>query len=937
MRHSALCKWLVLPLSVLIVSCSQEKESDLIGKRELVISATQEATGEMDPQTRTVLVDGTNVHWSPQDQIMVFGGNESAVFTSSNTEAAATVQFSGTITLPSAGSYIWALYPNNSNTTMQGGTVTTTLPSAQVGIAGTFDDDLVILASRGVAPSASGSQTVSMDMTFKHVCSGVKFRLVRDDIKRVKLTSRRSEPVAGRFSFAWNNSGVPVVSSVTTPSTSVTVNAPSGEAFTPGVWYYIVTLPVEFTSGVTFTLTNTDNLTAERVIETGFTLTQGAFSSATDLDANIQFVEGGGEEPEPDEPDVEVQVAGPDTWVATDELKRELPIEIEGQKSGGQVIMFYWTWHTGQHGNYPAIVNIAGVQNTLGKLFFDAGDYTSNYFGPNVGHDPCFWGEPLFGYYRSTDDWVLRKHAEMLADAGVDAVAFDCTNGTLLWWDAVQRLLVVWNKAQQDGVNVPKIVFHLPFAGTTQGTFPLGEWTLSDLHYLYENLYKNNSYKNLWYYVDGHPLIMGYPTPLTSSAYDQTIRSFFTFRPGQGDYVRGGGTESGSPKWGWLQVYPQNMFNGEEMPVSVSQNASDYSQGHCYAFNSNGNSPYVKAYGRSYTSVDKNQTLLVERDPSIPGDKGSYIYGYNFQEQWDYALEKKPKYVFVTGWNEWNAARQDSWGGGTDGTHTWVNYPNSFPDQYDFERSRDIEPTCNWGDDGDNYYYQLIDNVRRFKGAGSYPNVTRPKTMAIDGDFDGWDKVSPDFKHYGGNTFHRNHGWQSNYGLSGDSRFIYTNNTGRNDFVDARVTRDADYVYFYVETKGAISARTDANWMRLLINIDRNINTGWKGYDFCLNYLNPTSDTQGIVSHATGTSWEWTNDSGDTFDYAISGNKMEIRVPRSVLGLSSSAKLDFEFKWCDNNLVTTEGSQVTRILNLYVDGDAAPGGRFNFHYKEPVE
>ncbi|MDR9824592.1 hypothetical protein RCJ22_03110, partial [Vibrio sp. FNV 38] len=64
---------------------------------------------------------------------------------------------------------------------------------------------------------------------------------------------------------------------------------------------------------------------------------------------------------------------------------------------------------------------------------------------------------------------------------------------------------------------------------------------------------------------------------------------------------------------------------------------------------------------------------------------------------------------------------------------------------------------------------------------------------------------------------------------------------------------------------------------------------------------------------------------------------MEIRVPRSVLGLSSSAKLDFEFKWADNNLVTSEGSQVTRILNLYVDGDAAPGGRFNFHYKEPVE
>ena len=62
---------------------------------------------------------------------------------------------------------------------------------------------------------------------------------------------------------------------------------------------------------------------------------------------------------------------------------------------------------------------------------------------------------------------------------------------------------------------------------------------------------------------------------------------------------------------------------------------------------------------------------------------------------------------------------------------------------------------------------------------------------------------------------------------------------------------------------------------------------------------------------------------------------MEIRVPRSVLGLTSTDKLDFEFKWADNNLVET--AAIKRILNLYVDGDAAPGGRFNFHYREPVE
>ncbi len=44
-----------------------------------------------------------------------------------------------------------------------------------------------------------------------------------------------------------------------------------------------------------------------------------------------------------------------------------------------------------------------------------------------------FWEEPLLGYYSTFDPWVLRKHAEMLADAKVDAVFFDCTNGDLTW------------------------------------------------------------------------------------------------------------------------------------------------------------------------------------------------------------------------------------------------------------------------------------------------------------------------------------------------------------------------------------------------------------------------------------------------------------------------------------------------------------------------
>ena len=62
-------------------------------------------------------------------------------------------------------------------------------------------------------------------------------------------------------------------------------------------------------------------------------------------------------------------------------------------------------------------------------------------------------------------------------------------------------------------------------------------------------------------------------------------------------------------------------------------------------------------------------------------------------------------------------------------------------------------------------------------------------------------------------------------------------------------------------------------------------------------------------------------------DYAVDGNRMEIRIPRSLLG-EFGKSLNIEFKWSDN--MQEEGN----IMDFYVNGDAAPGGRFNFVYDE---
>ena len=52
---------------------------------------------------------------------------------------------------------------------------------------------------------------------------------------------------------------------------------------------------------------------------------------------------------------------------------------------------------------------------------------------------------------------------------------------------------------------------------------------------------------------------------------------------------------------------------------------------------------------------------------------------------------------------------------------------------------------------------------------------------------------------------------------------------------------------------------------------------------------------------------------------------LEIAVPKSVLNVGDT--LGFEFKWNDN--MQSPGD----IMDFYVNGDTAPGGRFNYLYE----
>jgi hypothetical protein len=575
-----------------------------------------------------------------------------------------------------------------------------------------------------------------------------------------------------------------------------------------------------------------------------------------------------------------------DRWAATDALGRKVrEYKDAGDKRKDKyVAIFYWTWHQGNDDTTYQNKNITEIVRKYPEAMKDYNHPAWGTRKPGF----FFWEEPLYGYYKTTDKWVLRKHAEMLADAGVDAVFFDCTNGSLTWQDSYEALMETWDQAQKDGVNVPKIAFMLPFGPAPH--------SLVSLRQLYRDVYQPKRYENLWFIWKGKPCIMAYPDNLTGDKTDKEIAQFFTFRPGQPDYVNGPNPKYKN-QWSWLEVYPQHGYiknadgGYEQVSVGIAQNANPVSKGRCSAFN------LKDAYGRSFT-------VRNGFDPRVD----SYLYGWNFLEQWDRAFELDPELVFITGWNEYTAGMWLP-------EHSWTGDPFSFVDQYNWECSRDIEPNKGWGDKGDVYYLQLVDQVRKFKGMSAPEKASAAKTIRPE-DPEDWNDVKPYFAAYKGNTFARdNRGRYDRY---------YTNNTGRNDIVGAQVARDAENVYFYVETADKLTAPADKHWMMLFIDVDRDKSTGWNGYDFVVNRTNPQGGRAVIEKNHKG-KWIW--EEAAKSELVVKDRALVLSIPRKTLGLNGG-HVNIEFKWNDN--MQDEGN----IMDFYENGDTAPGGRFNFVYEE---
>lgn len=583
----------------------------------------------------------------------------------------------------------------------------------------------------------------------------------------------------------------------------------------------------------------------------------------------------GPEEPQTEEPSQPTEYAAAQ-WTATYAtgdfaFESQYPAFREDRVVG----VFYFLW-IGAHG-YDVAENHNDVQrpkSTDTKSPYDNQVLLSeNPTNPQYGPVHAFhhWGKPYFDYYVSNDRWVIRKHAQMLSDAGVDVIFIDVTNG-LHYLPIVNVLCEEYMAMRASGQKTPQIAFILNSSAA------------QTLNTLYTQFYQPGKYKELWFIRDGRPLVL---CP-DDAAIPNAQKSFFTTRYAWFD-SRQPWFGDGVNKWTWGDLYPQNPGK-----------------------NSRGANEQLSVAPATHPMANIGRSFDGSSQPVNPSESASGAGTY-FKLQTDRALQVDPEIVFITGWNEWIAMRF------IDGaSNSFLGRPiqvgeTYFVDQYNHEYSRDIEPVD--GPFGDNYYYYMADFIRKYKGVSPVEADNTIRSPLIDGSFDDWKDVAAVYNDDKGDVLVRNH---HGYGRVGE----LTNATARNDIVEARVAADGEIVYFYVKTATAITQHTDPRWMRLFIQVNGGGNQSWEGFDFVVNNV-VNSGTSTVLERSTG-GWAWQKI--QDIDYRLSGNEMELAIPLSTLGITSSSGYTLDFKWVDNAI------EMGDIMSCMRDGDSAPNSRFRYRY-----
>ncbi len=582
------------------------------------------------------------------------------------------------------------------------------------------------------------------------------------------------------------------------------------------------------------------------------------------------------------------------TWVATDALGRTLPTAEECPLKTDKprtVGIFYITWHTpDHHDGQPYTYDVT-------KRIEENPDCTKG--EPDFPYATYHWGEPEYGYFLSQDKYVCFHDLSMLADAGVDVLIMDVTNA-VYYWDEWEVLFQTMQEMKALGNKVPKFCFWA-FNGNV----------IDVVQSLYERFYKTPRYQDCWFYWDGKPLLLYNATPSVDAnpnggqsdkEYSEEVKEFFTLRNMWWGYHSWAGAPyvGGEDKWSFGYE-----LNDPNVAALKPEELCSKHQGHLEEMAVTPAQHPISITGKSWRRETLEPALDGKDMPTkafVPwlGEEreNPTQYGIYFQDRWDEAFQVDPDFIYLNDWNEWTAGKYRNGKDPSGQADMHIDFlgrkenPFYFVDQYNAEFNRTIAPMK--GGWTDNYYMQMVQNIRRYKGVAPMPVHRGYQQITLDGKLDEWQPDSS-FLDTRGDVLHRDH--------NGYGDLHYTDNTGRNDIVRCLVAVDKKNIYFAAETAQPLTPSTDRNWMLLYIDTDED-----GKFDIGIQDLR-------LVTPKFEKDW----------DVAVGEKCVEVAIPRKLLG-KTGKRFSLSFKWADNPTLPGD------IISVSTTGDTAPNRRFAYRF-----
>ena len=270
-----------------LASCVKEEPMNNWEGEEAVVTINAAA-----PKTKTQLVDGTNVQWTPGDKIKLcfevktwqnscswtgveFANNgesvsESAFFTGSVDLNKINVQDYGFVVYPTSFKFESRTGSNSPNYTT---TISHVLPSVQPAVENTFASDLNLSYAPVTEEQVTNNISYKnpIEVTFKNMCALIKVTLPTDNynVKEI-LVESASKGLTGEYSMLWEatqKEQTLKLNSFKSEVKEVVLANEDGSNLTPGASYYAVVWPGQH-NGLTFTFTDENDLVCVKNLNT---------------------------------------------------------------------------------------------------------------------------------------------------------------------------------------------------------------------------------------------------------------------------------------------------------------------------------------------------------------------------------------------------------------------------------------------------------------------------------------------------------------------------------------------------------------------------------------------------------------------------------------------------------------------------------------------